>query len=111
MARNPSEATTTALCRAAQPRGPAKAAEPREPTLWSHREGAQPPPRQAPLGQRHSTGFLISECSAIKRLFPQPLRDTAGEPRELRVSALTPPLPPPRLCTPGLGTQNHPEGF
>lgn len=96
MARNPSEAPTTVLCRAAQPRGPAEAAEPWEPTLWSHREGAEPPPRQAQLRQCHSTGSLISESSAIQCLFTRPLRNDAGEPRELRVSAPYPPLP--RLC-------------
>lgn len=48
MARNPSEAHTTVLCRAAQPRGPAEAAEPWEPTLWSHRERLSPPPPDRP---------------------------------------------------------------
>lgn len=97
MARNPSEAHTTVLCRAAQPRGPAEAAEPWEPTLWSHRERlSPPPPRQARLGQPHSTGSLISESSAIQRLFTRRLRNEAGEPRELAVSAPNPALP--RLC-------------
>lgn len=50
MARNPSEAHTTVLCRAAQPRGPAEAAEPWEPTLWSHRERLSPPPPTGPAG-------------------------------------------------------------